>query len=382
MTHTYSQDGVNVAAGDTFSAYAGSICKHTAKNNPNVLVHDMTAGKFRGPRWYTLQNLPDGCYHTTVNDGIGTKVELHDAAGSYSQAARDVIAMTGSDITRYGGYPLVFTSVLDVATIGEPWSSSFLAAQGLIDGLAEVVKEQNLVVFNGETAELWSLIGTNNKTPTLAFNWAWTMEWVYHPQKMILGDKISDGDIVIALQEKWFRSNGISSVRKAFAMKFGEHRHAHPDALPYIQKAAEPSVIYDIFLSYINWWTTPDYQKIIDVHGIVHLSGGSFEGKLLDDVLSWRNLEAHLDNLFDLPEIMRDCATWRWLDDADLYRTRHGWQWMLVIVSASDVDIFIEEAKKYNIEAQAAWVINATSWASRVVIESMFTKWETVVFDE
>jgi phosphoribosylaminoimidazole (AIR) synthetase len=80
----------------------------------------MTAGKFRGPRGYTLEGLPDDVLRTTVNDGIGTKVEIHDAAGSYKQAARDVIAMTGSDITRYGGYPLVFTSVLDVANIGEP----------------------------------------------------------------------------------------------------------------------------------------------------------------------------------------------------------------------------------------------------------------------
>jgi hypothetical protein len=94
-------------------------------------------------------------------------------------------------------------------------------------------------------------------------------------------------------------------------MRFGEQRHTDPDALPYIKQAAEPSVIYDIFLSYINGWTTPDAQKILSMHGIVHLSGGSFEGKLLDDVLAGRQLEVHLDTLFDLPEIMHNCASWR-----------------------------------------------------------------------
>ena len=378
----YTQDWVNVAAGDSFSSYAGGVCKATATNNPHVQIHDMTAGKFRGPRGYSLVDMPEGCLFTTVNDGIGTKVELHDAAGTYDQAARDVVAMTWSDITRYGGYPMVFTSVLDVAHIGEPGSESYLAAQGLIDGLAEVAAEQELVVFNGETAELGALIWTNNISSTLAFNRAGTMEGVYHPDKMILGDKIIDGDVIIALKEQGFRSNGMSSVRKAFAMKFGDMRHTNPHAKEYIIQAAAPSLIYDKFLSHINGRTTSDHEKLIDVHGIVHLSGWSFEGKLLDDVLAWRSLEAHLDNLFDLPSIMRDCADWRWLDDADLYRTRHGGQWMLVMVAPADVDQFIELAKTYDIDAQAAGTMKATSWASRVVIESRYNEGEVVVFEE
>ena len=91
--------------------------------------------------------------------------------------------------------------------------------------------------------------------------------------------------MIIALKEQGFRSNGSSTVRKAFAMQFGENRHTNSKALDSLKLAAAPSVIYDRLLSYLNGRTTSDHQKIIDVHGIVHLSGGSFEGKLLDDVL-------------------------------------------------------------------------------------------------
>lgn len=378
----YAQDGVNVVAGDAFSSYAGKVCKATASNNSYVLVHDMTAGKFRWPRGYSLRGLPEGYVHTTVNDGIGTKVEIHDAAQTFTRAARDVIAMTWSDITRYGGMPLVFTSVLDVDSIGEPGSQRYQAAQWLIDGLADIAKEQHLVVFNGETAELWSLIGTHNMSSTLAFNRAGTMEGVYHPEKMILGDGIQNGDIVIALQEQWFRSNGSSSVRKAFALKFGDRWHSNPHAKEYIRQAAAPSVVYDRFLCHLNGWTTPDHNRIIDVHGLVHLSWWSFEGKLLDDVLVWRQLDVVLDTLCAMPSIMYDCAQWRGMSDSDVYRTWHGGQGMLAFVSPHDVDTFLKQANIYNVNAQVAWHVKNASAKSSVVIHSRYNKGEKVVFAE
>lgn len=382
MSDLYAQDWVNVQAGDSFSSYAWGICKQTFANNTHVQVADLTSGKFRWPRWYSIVWLPDDCLFTTVNDGIGTKVELHDAAGTYNQAARDVVAMTWSDITRYGWYPMVFTSVLDVASIWESGTATYIAAQWLIDGLAEIAKEESLVVFNGETAELGQLIGTNNQSPTLAFNRAGTMEWLYHPDKMILWDQIVDGDVIIALQEQWFRSNGISSVRKAFTQQYGEQRHSAPEAQENIKKAAMPSVIYDTFLSSINGWTTPDFQKIIDVHGLVHLSGGSFEWKLLDDILTWRSLEARLDTLYELPDIMRDCAQWRWFADADVYNTWNAWQWMLAIVSPADVELFLCEAQKHWVAAQQAWTISSSpDEKSRVIIQSKY-EWGEVVFEE
>ena len=125
---------------------------------------------------------------------------------------------------------------------------------------------------------------------------------------MILGDKIKAGDVVIALKEHGFRSNGISSVRKAFAKRFGPDRFDDPEAKAYIAQAAAPSLLYDNFLTHLNGWDTPEFEKVVDVHGIVHLSGGAFKGKFLDDMLQLNGQSAVLDNLFEMPEIMLQCA--------------------------------------------------------------------------
>ena len=187
---------------------------------------------------------------------------------------------------------------------------------------------------------------------------------------MITGEKITTGDVIIALKEHGFRSNGISSVRKAFKQKFGEDWFNHPEAKEYIKQAAAPSLLYDNLLTHLNGWDTPGFEKIVDVHGIVHLSGGAFKGKFLDDLLSINNLSAKLDNLFEMPEIMQQCAERRGLDDKGIYETWNGGQGMIIVVRPEDVEKTLEEAKKFGVTAQVAGEIVETHGEPSVTIKS------------
>ena len=99
----YSQDGVDVEEEALFSSFAGSICKASYNNSPFMEVKDMSGGQFRGPRPFVFKNLPEGYFIETSADGIGTKGIVIDAAKTHHLAAYDIIAMTASDITRFGG---------------------------------------------------------------------------------------------------------------------------------------------------------------------------------------------------------------------------------------------------------------------------------------
>src|SRR3990167_2903994 len=114
----YSRDGVDVEEESLFSSFAGSICKESYKNSPFVKIHDLSEGNFRGPRPFTLKNLPEGYFIEASTDGIGTKGIIIDAAKTHHLAAYDLIAMTASDITRFGGIPLVFVNVFDTVSVG------------------------------------------------------------------------------------------------------------------------------------------------------------------------------------------------------------------------------------------------------------------------
>jgi len=280
--------------------------------------------------------------------------------------------MCNMDLTRNGGLGLVFNNVLDIATLGEPGSPIHQAFIELIEGLGEVACRLGVVVFRGETAELSACISSENPAAGVKFNWSGTMLGVYHRRLMITGETLASGMLVMALRERGFRANGISSVRKALAMRFGVEWWANSEAMPYIQAAAEPSVLYDPFLQDLNGWHEPNFQPVVKIHGIVHLSGGAFEGKLGNDILFPRGLSAELDNLYNPPAIMRDCADWRGLDDDECYRTWNGGQGALAVISPDDLSQFLKTATRYGIEAVCCGLITKRD-EPVIRIRSMFT---------
>jgi len=375
----YKEDGVNIQEGDDFSAYAAGVCQKTYGFSPFVQVADMSQGNFRGPRGVDFMGLPAGFTVGVAADGPGTKVVLIDAAGSYKLAAHEVAAMTGTDITRWGGLPLVFASVLDFSTLGEKGDPVNTAAREVIAGAYDVAKAMKFVILTGETAELGPCVGSENPEANLKFNWAGFMTGAYHKHKMILGDSLKEGQIIMVLKENGFRANGISSVRKALKIKYGENWWTNSEALADIKACATPSVLYDLFLSELNGWHNEIYSIEIEMHLIVHLSGGAFKSKLGEDMLFPLGLSAEIDNLYEPPEIMKKCAEWRGMSEPECYSTWNGGQGVLVVINQTDEQKFIDKAQAHGLEAQNGGKIIKKDKPS-VIIESKFGSSQTITF--
>jgi len=375
----YKQDGVDINVGDVFSKYAGKLCRRTYNNSRYVKMHDLSRGNFRGPRGWEYLNLPEGFIQTGGMDGIGTKVVLIDAAGEHKSAASNLIAMTAMDITRYGGLPLVFMNILDVSSLGEVTSDCFHACRDLMFGLYLECMQHKYIMFTGESAELGPCVGSENPDATVKFNWGGAMLGVYHPDKMILGDTLRPGQIIMALKDD-FRSNGISSVRKALAMKYGPEWWNSIAAIEDIIAAASPSRQYDRFLNHLHgWFMQPTYEPIIKMHLIVHLSGGAFKSKLGEDMLKPQGLSAVLDNLFEPSEIMKKCAEWRGLSDEECYTTWNGEQGVIVVIDEADQKKFTSLAADYGIPARYAGAITEQREFT-VAIKSKFGSGKTIYY--
>ncbi|MDA8597208.1 AIR synthase related protein, partial [Candidatus Pacebacteria bacterium] len=315
----YAEDGVNVADEATFSSYAGSVCKASYKNSPFVTVHDLSEGSFRGPRPISFTNLPAGFFVELSSDGIGTKGILVDAADSFETAAFDLMAMVASDITRYGGVPLVITNTMDIAEVGAENSPENAKYKRLLTGLDAAAKASNAVILKGETAQMAACVSSEISDSKTRFNWGATMLGVYHKEKMVTGDSLAPGQKVIALKEDGFRCNGISSLRKALVMQYGKEWWNNPDATEDIKAAAAPSVLYDQFVNSLHGWYAEDWQAEVTLHAIVHLSGGGIKEKFANDLVLQRGFSATLDDLFEPPEIMKKCADWRGIEDEEFY---------------------------------------------------------------
>jgi len=350
----YSQDGVDVEEESSFSSFCGSICKASYGNSQFVEIHDLSGGNFRGPRPFTFKNLPNGYLIEGSTDGIGTKGIIIDAAKSHETAAYDIVAMTSSDITRYGGIPLIFINVFDISSVGNEGDEVSNTYKSAISGLGKVAKEGNIVVLKGETAQMGDALGSEIKDSKTKLNWSGTMIGAYHKDKMITGDSLAAGQVIIALKENGFRSNGISSVRKALREKFGTEWWNNPLATKNIKQAAAPSILYDVFVNTLHGWYAKDFKPEVKIHAIVHLSGGALKEKLAKDILFPKKLSAELADLWEPPEIMRSCAEWRNISDEEFYEVWNGGQGMLLVVDESDAKYCINRAKDFGIMAKLA----------------------------
>lgn len=276
MSNRYAEDGVNIKAGDNFSSIAGRICKSTYDNNQFVTVHDISRGNFRGSRPYELS---PGFWQTIAPDGAGTKPLLNDALKLQHLTARDVLAMTTGDITREGGLPVLFVNILEVKQLGDPESDPerFNLFVGAIKELAVACTELDMVLYKGETAESNDCVGTDNPNAFAPFNWGGFALGICRKEKMILGDQVQPGDVVVALREDRFRCNGISSVRKAFRRHYGDGWYDAPEAQEDIRAATTPSLLYDKMLASANGWYSDGLEPLIDVQLIAHITGGGFQ---------------------------------------------------------------------------------------------------------
>ncbi len=378
----YRQDGVNVPLGDQFSAYAGRLCRETYENCPNLEVVDYSRGAFRGPKFFVPKDLPMGTGFHVAPDGIGTKVVITDAAGLYGFSATDWVAMCCGDVTRYGGDPALLVNNLDVSSLGEDERSPrFMAACRLMRGLQEVANRYKLVMYNGETAEVGPLVDSPNPNATLKYLWSGVAFGFFHPKNIITGSSVRVGQRIVAFRERGLRSNAGSSARAAFQMRFGDDWYRHPEAQEYIRLAAQPSIIYDRFLAYVNGWKNR-LEPLVQASLIVHLTGGSFRGKFFDDFLGKHGFSAVLNNLFDPPEIMQCVAEWRGYDSAGFYDTFHGGQGVLMVVENKRyVDYLIKLGLSSGIEIQDVGEITSRDTKPTLVIHSKYRPGDIVTIE-
>lgn len=376
----YSQDGVDVEEEASFSKFAGSVCKKSYKNSPFVKIHDFSGGNFRGPRPFVLKNLPKGYFIEASTDGIGTKGILIDAAKTHHLAAYDLIAMTASDITRFGGIPLIFVNVFDTVSVGNTRDKVSKIYKSAIAGLGKVAKKGKIVILKGETAQMGDAIGseiTNSKTK---LNWSGTMIGAYHKRKMITGKNLAPGQVVIALKENGFRCNGISSARKALKEKFGNEWWKNPKAKKSIKLASTPSALYDNYINTLHGWFDKNFKPEINIYSVVHLSGGALKEKLAKDILFPKGLSAELFDLWEPPKIMRECAKWRKITDEEFYEVWNGGQGMLLIVEEKNASYCIKRARDFGIKAKIAGKITKEK-NPQVVIISKLTHSKKIVYN-
>ena len=189
-------------------------------------------------------------YLAMTTDGVGTKILVAEAVKKFDTIGIDMIAMNVNDLICVGAEPV---ALVDYLAVKEPNSEVF---EEIAKGLYEGAKQSGIAIVGGETAVMPDLIE--------GFDLAGTAIGVVEKNKVITGEKIKPGDVVIGIESSGIHSNGLTLARKLLIPKYGlEYEY---EGRPLWQHLLKPTRIYVKPILEL-------FEKV-EVHGLAHITGG------------------------------------------------------------------------------------------------------------
>lgn len=186
-----------------------------------------------------------------TTDGVGSKVLIANAIKKWDTVGIDCIAMNVNDLYAIGAEPIAFVDYLAVEKV-DPDRAAQIAI-----GLRRGAELSNMTIVGGETASLPEIIK--------GFDLAGTAIGVVDKDKVVTGEKIRIGDVLVGVPSDGLHSNGYTLARRIVA----ESKYTYFDRMPGGEKTIGEELLTP----------TRIYSEIVelvakcDVHGLAHITG-------------------------------------------------------------------------------------------------------------
>jgi phosphoribosylformylglycinamidine cyclo-ligase len=138
----------------------------------------------------------------TCTDGVGTKLKVAAAMRKYDTVGIDLVAMSVNDCICTGGEPLIFLDYLAMHKDDREMT------RDLVQGVVTGCREAECSLTGGETAIMPDVYQPGD------FDMAGFCVGVVERDRIINGQHIHVGDIIIGLASSGVHSNGFSLIRK------------------------------------------------------------------------------------------------------------------------------------------------------------------------
>lgn len=195
-------------------------------------------------------------------DGVGTKLKIAFEMDLHSTVGGDLVNHCVNDIAVQGATPLFFMDYLATGKL-EPD-----VAEKIIEGMAEACKHNGCALIGGETAEMPGFY------PPGEYDLAGFIVGVVDRERIITGEKVAVGDILIGLPSNGLHTNGYALARK---LMFTVARYS-PDT--YINEV-HGKVGNELMKQHKSYW--PVIRKLVDaeaVSAMAHITGGGITENL------------------------------------------------------------------------------------------------------
>ncbi|HEU5172004.1 MAG TPA: phosphoribosylformylglycinamidine cyclo-ligase [Nitrososphaeraceae archaeon] len=263
-------------------------------------------------------------------DGVGTKVLVAQQMKCFDTIGIDCIAMNVNDIICTAAEPFAFVDYIGLKKIDDELIKKIM--KGLIAG-AKIAKT---AIVGGETAVIPEILAGNNDQ---MFDLAGTAIGIRQDKRLILGNNIKIGDIILGLESSGLHSNGYTLARKVLSK--------YPiDEIPQFLTQSVGEELLIPTKIYVQPIMELIRDRKVTVHGLAHITGGSFTKlKRLNNKVRY-----NLYNLFPPFGIFKQIQKDGNIDVKEMYRTFNMGIGFCIILPKANVDKTISIIEKNKIK--------------------------------
>ena len=304
---SYKDAGVDIDAGDALIERIKPLAKKTMREGVLAGIGGFGA-LFEVPKRYKEPVLVSG------TDGVGTKLKLAFEWNMHDTVGIDLVGMSVNDVLVQGAEPLFF---LDYFACGK---LDVDTAAAVVGGIAKGCELSGCALIGGETAEMPGMY------PAGEYDLAGFCVGAVEKSKILTGQSVKPGDVVLGLASHGVHSNGFSLVRKC-TERAGANLPATLDGQPFRDAIMAPTRLY-----------VKNVLAALATHPIkalAHITGGG----LLENIprVLPEGTAAHLKaGSWPQTELFAWLQKTAGIDDTEMNRTFNNGIGMVVVIAAED----------------------------------------------
>ena len=312
----YKAAGVDIDAGNEAVARIKDGVKTTFKSN--VLTGLGSFGSLYDLK--PIMETHDNPVMVQSIDGVGTKTIIARKLKKFDTIGMDLLSACANDILVMGARPLTFLDYI----ANDKLKPHII--EEIVSGMVKACIETGVSLVGGETAEMPDtyLPGEHDLVGVIT--------GVVEKDKIITGESIKPGDVVLGLPSNGLHTNGYSLARKLF---FNIGGYGVNDTIPELKKSVGLTLL-EPHINYTNH-VFAVLDKEINVKGIAHITGGGLVENIPRILPDDCGVEIQKGSWPILPvfDVMQSLGN---VDEDEMYRTFNMGIGMVFIVNPADMD--------------------------------------------
>ena len=343
---SYKDAGVDIVAGDALVERIKPLAKKTMREGVLAGIGGFGA-LFEVPKRYKEPVLVSG------TDGVGTKLKLAFEWQMHDTVGIDLVAMSVNDVLVQGAEPLFF---LDYFACGKLHIDT---AAAVVGGIAKGCELSGCALIGGETAEMPGMY------PDGEYDLAGFAVGAVEKSKILTGQNVQPGDVVLGLASSGVHSNGFSLVRKVIE-RAGSNAPATLDGKPFKEAIMAPTRLY-VKSVLAALAAHPNTEDASGIKALAHITGGG----LLENIprVLPEGMAAHLKKgSWPQTELFAWLQNTAGIDDIEMNRTFNNGIGMVVVIDAAHAEACAEVLRAHGEQVHTIGVIAELGDGAAVVV--------------